>query len=65
MTFGQELTQLINKHSLENQSNIPDFILAKFMANCLDAFNLAMKERNDWYRRDLPDSTTEGVFKTK
>ncbi len=55
-TFGKELAQLINKHSLENLSNTPDFILAKFMSNCLDSFNLATKERTHWYRPDISDS---------
>lgn len=51
-TFERELTVLINKHSLENGSNTPDMILAKYLLNCLSVFNIATKERSTWYRGD-------------
>jgi hypothetical protein len=50
--FKKELTDLINHHSLENASNTPDFILAKYLADCLSAFNQATRERSDWYKQD-------------
>jgi hypothetical protein len=43
--FTKELTTLINKHSQENDSNTPDFVLAAYMMNCLNAFNAAIKHR--------------------
>ena len=49
MSFVEELTQLINKHSKENYSNTPDFILAKYMANSLNVFELAVNQRTQWY----------------
>lgn len=39
-TFEEELKELINKHSKENESNTPDFILAQFLNSCLEAFNI-------------------------
>jgi len=39
--FERELEQLINRHSEENQSNTPDFILAIYLRGCLNAFNHA------------------------
>lgn len=48
-TFLEELTALINKHSLENGSNTPDFILADYLIHCLAVFNGAVKERSRWY----------------
>lgn len=48
-TFQAELEALINRHSVENESNTPDFILAKFMSSSLDAFNQATRDRDDWF----------------
>jgi len=52
MSFTQELEQLINRHSRENESNTPDFILAAYVAHCLDAFNCAVQAREKWYGRE-------------
>lgn len=48
-SFDVELEQLINKHSMENWSNTPDFILAEYLRACLNAFNNAVVSRSDWY----------------
>lgn len=48
-TFYTELTELINRHSQENGSGTPDFILAEFLRNCLIAFDKATNERSIWY----------------
>lgn len=47
--FRKELEQLINKNSLENGSNTPDFILAEYLDNCLKAFDLAVLKRKSWF----------------
>lgn len=49
ITFYKELEQLINKHSIENKSNTPDFILAKYIINCLDNFEGIMHLRDGWH----------------
>lgn len=49
MSFEKELEELINKHSIENEPNTPDFILAKYVRNCINNFNEITKERDDWY----------------
>ncbi len=51
--FKKELEILINKHSLENDSNTPDFILANYMAMCLDAYNITLQSREQWYGREI------------
>ena len=51
-TFEKELEQLINKHSQENASNTPDWILAKYLIGCLVTFNAAVQQRENWYGRD-------------
>ena len=48
--FRSELMKLINCHSLENGSDTPDFILAEYLTNCLEAFDKAMTRRANWYR---------------
>ena len=45
----------INRTSSENGSNTPDFILAQYLLDCLDAFDKASKAREKWYgRADRP-----------
>ena len=48
-TFEQELEKLINKHSIENESDTPDFILAAFLTGVLQIWNAAVMRREDWY----------------
>jgi len=47
--FKKELEILINKFSMENESNTPDFMLAQYLYDCLQAFNHVMKSRDKWY----------------
>jgi len=48
--FEKELTQLINRCSMERHSDTPDFILAlaEFLQQCLRAYNVALKQRATW-----------------
>ena len=48
-TFLQELTDLINKHNIESQSNTPDYILADYLNHCLAVFSAITNERARWY----------------
>ena len=45
MTFQEELEQLINKHSMENGSDTPDFILAEYLTDCLKSYGRAVQAR--------------------
>ena len=47
--FENELKQLINRYSMESGSDTPDFILARYLQGCLDAFDLAVRQREEWY----------------
>jgi len=51
--FEKELEDLINKHSMENGSNTPDFILAQYLKGCLDNFNIIIQARESWYGRGV------------
>lgn len=55
LTFKQELRVLINKHSLENASDTPDYILMEYIMDCLNAWTLAVQLRDRWYRRTDDD----------
>lgn len=65
--FKRDLEVLINKHSMENGSNTPDFILAQYLQGCLDNFGTVMETRDKWYGINqaevidgpVPDSVTK------
>jgi hypothetical protein len=62
-TFRDELAALINKHSLENGSDTPDFLLASYLEQCLMLFGQAVQSREQWYgrRRTGPASNPEDI----
>jgi hypothetical protein len=73
MSFLKELEILINRHSQENGSNTPDFILAQYLSFCLESFNAAVNAREKWYGRETKNlialddnvSYTESLFDYK
>lgn len=48
--FQEELRALINKHSLEQDSNTPDFVLASYLVDCLRVWNVAVGDRYKYYQ---------------
>jgi len=52
-TFEKELASLLNRYSIENESNTPDFILAEYLRECLTAFAKASQVREKWYGKEL------------
>ena len=58
MTIGRnegqllvELQHLLNKFSIENGSNTPDFMLANYLVDCLKTFDSIVNAREQWYGR--------------
>jgi len=51
--FRKELKNLINIHSMENNSNTPDFTLADYLVECLKLFEKTSKRREKWYGKSL------------
>ncbi len=49
--FENELDNLINCHSMENGSDTPDYILARYLRDCLETWNRAVRRRENWYGR--------------
>lgn len=39
-------TELINRYNLERGSDTPDNVLANYLYDCLEAYNMAVFERN-------------------
>ena len=50
MSLAIEIRSVLNKFSVENESDTPDWILADYLLKCLDAFNHATVERDLFYR---------------
>lgn len=47
--FKKELQGLINKYSMENGSDTPDFLLAQYLVDCLNAYNRVTYAKEKWY----------------
>lgn len=62
-TFDKELEDLINRYSMENDSNTPDYILAKYLMDCLGAFNNAMIWRDKHDDRFTWGANPKGGYK--
>jgi hypothetical protein len=52
-TFIEELRVLINKRSIENGSDTPDFILAEYLSDSLSAYQKAVKARDKFFGVDM------------
>jgi hypothetical protein len=50
--FRDELQKLLNRHSRENSSNTPDFILADFLDSALELLNVAVRNRESWHKKN-------------
>ena len=48
--FREELKSLLNCHNMESGSDTPDFILARYLEGCLEAYDSAIRLREEWYR---------------
>lgn len=53
--FEKELEKLINKYSIENGSNTPDFLLTKYLMGCLRNYNSATNARDKYLTGDYSD----------
>ena len=54
VSFQNELETLINSHSMENGSNTPDFILAKYLMGCLAVYETAVNAKTKWCSPMVP-----------
>lgn len=49
--FKSELRLLINRLSIENWSDTPDWLIADYLAQCLVDFSLTTYQRERYYNR--------------
>lgn len=47
--FEEELTNLINRHCIESESDTPDFLLAEYLRDCLTTWTRCARRRDEWY----------------
>jgi hypothetical protein len=52
----EAIESAINRHSAENGSDTPDFILARYLTACLEAFDAGVNDRDKWYGRGRFDA---------
>lgn len=63
MKLEELIREAINKTSAENASNTPDFILAQYLTKALEAWNVAVQQRETWYGRDArPGAPVVGIM---
>lgn len=55
--FRKDLAAIINRNSMESGSDTPDFLLAEYLSDCLQAFDRIVKAREKWYGREKPSLT--------
>ena len=61
--FREELRALINRYSIENSCDTPDYILADYVIQCLSSFADTVRFREIWYGRDLTWNHSTKVVK--
>lgn len=59
MSLREGIREAINKASAEKGSDTPDFILAKYLTECLAAFDRASVSRDKWYEEKAKFSSGE------
>ena len=47
--FEYELIDLLNKHSIENKIDMPDFLLARLLCQVIEAIGPVVKSNLDWH----------------
>lgn len=52
-TLKDDLIATLNRHSAENASGTPDFILAHFMLGCLRSYEETIQLRAEWYGQPI------------
>ena len=60
MDFRGELEEAINRYSRENPSGTPDYILAEYLHDCLNAYDHAVQAREKWYGREINQKIAVG-----
>jgi hypothetical protein len=60
LNLQHDIRELLNRHSAENGSNTPDFLLASFLMKCLAAWEDTVVDRDRWFS-NFPPTQQENV----
>lgn len=52
--FKEELETLLNCHSIDSETETPDFILAQFLIDTIDAYSKVRDQTDRWKGREAP-----------
>lgn len=52
LDFKRDLAKLLNRYSMENGSNTPDFLLADYLFWCLLSYNSIAQKNDQWHSKD-------------
>ena len=58
LVLERDLAGLLNRYSLENGSDTPDYLLAQYLLACLAAYNTVVSAREVWWGRRLRHAPT-------
>ncbi len=61
-TFEQDIAEVLNRHSAENNSGTPDYILAKFLHGCLQVFDVTVSHRTKWFGMNAISKADREIF---
>jgi hypothetical protein len=61
-SFRKDIEHLINRHCMENRSDTPDFILAKYLTDCLMAYDSAVSAKR--LSQEIIDFGADGIGET-
>ena len=50
LTLITELTAVANKHGLDTEANMPDFIIGRFMSDAFDSLMAANKANGEYFK---------------
>ena len=63
-TLLRDLSQVLNIHSVEGDSDTPDTVLAQYLIDCLKAWNKAINHRREWSRMEDLTKTLSQIQET-
>jgi len=61
--FKKELEQLINTYCVENEVDMPDFLLAEMVCNFIQTVGVSVKKNLDWHGCDSVCHPNKGTEK--
>lgn len=53
LELKNELETLLNKYSVENGSDTPDFLLAQYILDCILSYQSIVTKRDKWFGVDM------------